>query len=142
MQKYTRIFLIGAIMAGISTITDINIEPTASAQVTVQQAKKYSRKTYKPTAKRRIRTVGYVGDYSDVVCNTRLTPDDVYYFNPTELRILRNTIYARHGRKFRDAKLREYFSQFSWYHPVKTEVSPGELTAIEQHNIMLIQSFE
>lgn len=142
MNKFTRIALIGALMTGVLVVGDFDITPTVSAQSTLEKAKKYSRKTYKPTAKRRIRNVGYVGDFSDVVCNTKLTADDVYYFNPEELRILRNTIYARHGRKFRDAKLRQYFSQFDWYHPTKTEVNPGELTSIEQHNIMLIQSFE
>lgn len=142
MLRLTRILFVGALVAGVSVVGDFDITPAASAQVTLEKAKKYSRKTYKPTAKRRIRNVGYVGDFSDVVCNTKLTADDVYYFSPEELRILRNTIYARHGRKFRDAKLRRYFSQFDWYHPTKTEINPGELTAIEQHNIMLIQSFE
>jgi len=33
------------------------------------------------------------------------------------LRLLRNEIYAHHGREFESADLREHFSNLSWYHP-------------------------
>lgn len=36
----------------------------------------------------------------------------------SELRLLRNTVYARHGYLFMDSVLRGYFNQFSWYQPV------------------------
>lgn len=86
--------------------------------------------------------IGYVGDYSDWACHKWLTDDDIYYLSPTELRILRNTIYARHGRRFKDAKLRRYFNQFDWYYPCKNEVNPKELSEVELHNIELIKSWE
>jgi uncharacterized caspase-like protein len=57
----------------------------------------------------------------------------------SELRIARNEIYARHGRKFVDAKLRAYFSQFAWYRPRYKDV---QLNDIEQRNVSLIQSYE
>lgn len=115
---------------------------TNAQRVSVPGQQAYSRKSYKPKQQRRLRNIGYVGDFSDIACHTWLTPDDVYYLSATELRILRNTIYARHGRKFKDAKLRNYFSQFKWYRPTKNEVSPSELSDTEKHNISLIQSFE
>ena len=34
-----------------------------------------------------------------------------------QLRLARNEIYARHGRKFKDAALDEYFRSKSWYMP-------------------------
>jgi hypothetical protein len=34
-----------------------------------------------------------------------------------ELRLLRNEIYARHGRKFNSSDLNRYFSQYKWYKP-------------------------
>ena len=34
-----------------------------------------------------------------------------------DLRRLRNEVYARHGRTFKDADLREYFTSFPWYKP-------------------------
>ena len=36
----------------------------------------------------------------------------------SELRILRNTIFARHGYLFMDSVIRGYFNQFAWYQPV------------------------
>ena len=39
-----------------------------------------------------------------------------------------NEIYARHGRKFNDANLQEYFNSQPWYTPVYT---PDEFNAIE-----------
>lgn len=37
--------------------------------------------------------------------------------SPQELRLLRNTVYARHGRVFQDEKLQEHFKQQWWYVP-------------------------
>lgn len=130
----------GALIASALIAVDCGFEASA-AGVTIPGQQNY-RSSYKPTKKRTIRSIGYVGDYSDIACHTWLTADDVYYLSATELRILRNTIYARHGRKFKDAKLRNYFNQFSWYNPTKAEVSPSELTETEKHNIELIKRFE
>lgn len=55
------------------------------------------------------------------------------------LRIARNEIYARRGRKFVRQELRDHFEQFDWYRPQFGEV---ELTYIEQKNVDLIRSFE
>lgn len=139
MKKFvSRILLALAMTAGATMLCDSAFD-AAAAPV---PGDNYSRSTYRPTRKRTIRTIGYVGDFSDVACHTWLTPDDVYYFSPTELRILRNVIYARHGRRFKDAKLRNYFNQFSWYRPYRNEVPLNELSKTEQHNIMLIKQFE
>lgn len=35
-----------------------------------------------------------------------------------QLKIARNELYARHGRKFEDEGLTKYFSQFEWYYPM------------------------
>lgn len=79
-------------------------------------------------------------DYSEWVCNTRLTDADLNGMPKSELRILRNTIYARHGYIFKSADLREYFSKFDWYTPSTSEVA--DLSSIEQHNVALIQRYE
>lgn len=48
--------------------------------------------------------------------NTRyLTRDEVIEISDTDLRIARNEIYARHGRKFNDETLQTYFNSKSWY---------------------------
>ena len=36
---------------------------------------------------------------------------------PAELVVIRNTVFAKHGRKFKSADLRSHFSQQSWYTP-------------------------
>lgn len=88
------------------------------------------------------KNIGVVNDYSDIVCYQRLTPAELEGLSKSQLRIMRNTIYARHGRKFKSADLRNYFNNFSWYHGVYDEISPNSLSATEKHNIDLIQSYE
>ncbi len=62
-----------------------------------------------------------------------------------ELRIARNEIYARHGRKFDDVQLQSYFDSKDWYHGT---IEPGDFTgdnvlnAYEKANIQTIQSLE
>ena len=59
-----------------------------------------------------------------------------------ELRILRNAIYARHYRKFKDANLRNFFNQFQWYRGERDEIPASELNQYEQYNIQFIQKYE
>ncbi|MDE7414238.1 MAG: YARHG domain-containing protein [Muribaculaceae bacterium] len=89
-----------------------------------------------------LKDVGWTNDYSDIVCYNYLDESDVYNLSKSQLRILRNTIYARHGRRFASRDLREYFSRFNWYNPRYDEISPSSLSAIEKHNIALIQRYE
>ncbi|MBX3575673.1 MAG: YARHG domain-containing protein [Rhizobiaceae bacterium] len=68
-----------------------------------------------------------------------LEADEVSPLGKEQLRIARNEIYARRGRKFVRAEVREYFEQFDWYDPRFGEV---ELTYIEQKNVDLIRRYE
>jgi hypothetical protein len=58
-----------------------------------------------------------------------------------DLRILRNMIFARHGRKFRSEILQEYFGRMSWY-KINPDFSADMLTDIDQKNIRIVQSVE
>ena len=49
-----------------------------------------------------------------------------------ELRLARNELYARHGRKFRNEDLQQHFSSMSWYSP---EYDPDEFDR-DQNNIL------
>jgi hypothetical protein len=62
-------------------------------------------------------------------------------FKLNELRILRNTIFAKYGYKFNSDDLTNHFSQFSWYEGNKTNVE-NELSSIDWTNIKLIQILE
>ncbi len=44
-----------------------------------------------------------------------LTEADLRYFSPRELTLIRNEIYARHGRTFQTAWIQAYFDSQSWY---------------------------
>lgn len=61
-----------------------------------------------------------------------------------ELRLARNEIYARHGRKFNSADLQAYFSSKSWYVPGvdADKFDESVLNDAEKHNIKLIEEFE
>lgn len=61
-----------------------------------------------------------------------------------ELRLMRNTIYAAHGRKFKDPVLAEYMEKKPWYRGSREpeSFSDDELTKIERENIRLMQELE
>ena len=58
-----------------------------------------------------------------------------------ELRLLRNTIFARHGMIFQSNDLRTHFQQFHWYNPRSNNVD-NRLTEIDRINIENIRIFE
>ena len=61
-----------------------------------------------------------------------------------ELRLMRNTIYAAHGRKFKDPVLAEYMEKKPWYRGNREaeSFSDEELTKMEKENIRLLQKLE
>lgn len=61
-----------------------------------------------------------------------------------ELRIARNEIYARHGRKFNDSALQAHFDSCSWYNGTIAPDSFDEsiLNDIEKFNVQAISDFE
>ena len=81
-------------------------------------------------------------DYLNLVTKKRLTADDLKGYTKAQLRLMRNTVYAAHGRKFKSADLQKYFSQFSWYKPTVNDVSLNALSDIEKANVTLIQKYE
>lgn len=68
-----------------------------------------------------------------------LTTDDLAGLSLTELRIARNEIFARHGRRFSDPELQAWFSARDWYVPRDGE---PRLNAIETANVALIAAEE
>ena len=59
----------------------------------------------------------------------------------TDLRLLRNAVFARHGRTFNDAQFVDFFSRKPWYHP-STTFSESALTAVDRANLALLQKLE
>lgn len=60
---------------------------------------------------------------------------------PASLRVLRNAIYARHGRTFKSEDLQALFNEYPWYE-ASPAYSDSLLTATDKHNIALIKQVE
>jgi hypothetical protein len=58
-----------------------------------------------------------------------------------ELRLLRNEIYARHGRIFKTVWIQQYFSGQPWYDP-KEEFKDEEISGSDKTNIETIVAYE
>lgn len=70
-----------------------------------------------------------------------ITVEQLSNLSRRDLRILRNTIYARHGKPFKSLLLQEYFDNMVWY---KRDPAFAEkrLTKIDVTNVRLIKSVE
>jgi hypothetical protein len=58
-----------------------------------------------------------------------------------DLRVLRNEIYARHGRVFKDKELQKYFDSQAWYKP-NPDFKDDQLSEIEVGNLAKIREAE
>ena len=58
-----------------------------------------------------------------------------------ELRLLRNEVYARHGRIFKTLWLQQYFGNQAWYDP-KEDFKDEELTGPDKTNVETIVAYE
>ncbi len=70
-----------------------------------------------------------------------LTEDALSGLFTEDLRILRNEIFARRGRIFKDAELQKYFESQPWYQP-NPDFKDDELSEIESKNLSAIKSAE
>ena len=70
-----------------------------------------------------------------------LSERDVAGLFPEVARRLRNEIFARHGRTFKDPHLQSYFASQEWYHP-DPRFDVKMLSAIEKANVKTIQNYE
>ena len=71
----------------------------------------------------------------------RLSAADLAGMDKAQLRLLRNAVYARHGRMFASADLQTLFGGQIWYRP-NPDYSDDLLTETDKANIALIQEFE
>jgi ketosteroid isomerase-like protein len=78
---------------------------------------------------------------SKILNNELLDRSDLAGIADSDLRLLRNAAYARHGRIFDAPELQRYFSTRSWYRP-RTEYKDADLTANDRANVTLIKLAE
>ena len=80
-------------------------------------------------------------DMIRLVGKREVTQDDLQGYSAADLRILRNSIYAVHGRIFKSDDLKNYFSRFFWYKPKFANVD-SKLTPVEKKNVATIKALE
>jgi hypothetical protein len=79
------------------------------------------------------------GDIS--LLDYRLKGYQIAQLDLAELRLLRNTIFARYGYRFQSPDLAAHFESFSWYEPSE-DFNTDRLTGIDHQNIELISCLE
>ena len=82
------------------------------------------------------------GGYYHITSSRLLTEEDIKGFSKSDLSIMRNEIFARHGYIFQDPMLQEHFSQMPWYTPQQADLSQITLSSVEQNNVLFIQRYE
>jgi hypothetical protein len=82
------------------------------------------------------------GGYYHITSSRLLTEEDIKGFSKSDLSIMRNEIFARHGYIFQDPMLQEHFSQMPWYTPQQDDISQITLSSVEQNNVLFIQRYE
>jgi len=94
------------------------------------------------TDRKNIQTiVAYENKLKESLSTTRV-PDALFEGMFLEdARKLRNEIYARHGKVFKDRWLQSYFKSFDWYR-ANANYSDAVLTAVEKQNIAAIAAYE
>ncbi len=74
------------------------------------------------------------GDTS--LCSEKITDIELAKLNNSELRLLRNMVYAKYGHIFQSEDLQAFYSNFKWYKPSKkvldSQLSKAELDLVER----------
>ncbi len=71
-----------------------------------------------------------------------LSSAEIQYMSKSELELMRNEIFARHGYIFtKNEKMIRYFNSQSWYSPTSYDVN-NLLSKIEKENVALIKMYE
>ena len=82
--------------------------------------------------------------YAEVLSERKLVDSDLDGKTKKDLEILRNSIYAKYGYKFKREDLLNYFSQFSWYNPTTRDMAEvyNSMSDVEKYNIDFIKKHE
>lgn len=73
--------------------------------------------------------------------DSKLTEADLKDLDKSQLRIMRNAVYARHGRTFKSVDLQSLWECYTWYKK-NPNYNDSMLTDIDKYNIELIQKYE
>ncbi|MCR5289292.1 MAG: YARHG domain-containing protein [Treponema sp.] len=73
--------------------------------------------------------------------DSKLTDSDLKDLDKAQLRLMRNAVYARHGRTFKSVDLQSLWECYTWYKK-NPDYSDVLLTKTDKYNIELIQKYE
>lgn len=73
--------------------------------------------------------------------DSKLTDADLKDLDKLQLRLMRNAVYARHGRTFKSVDLQSLWECYTWYKK-NPNYSDSMLSNIDKYNIDLIQKYE
>lgn len=73
--------------------------------------------------------------------DSKLTDEDLKGLDKAQLRLMRNAVYARHGRTFKSVDLQSLWECYNWYEK-NPNYSDDLLTEVDKYNIELIQKYE
>ena len=73
--------------------------------------------------------------------DSKLIDADLKDLDKAQLRLMRNAVYARHGRTFKSVDLQSLWECYTWYKK-NPNYNDSMLTDIDKYNIELIQKYE
>lgn len=74
---------------------------------------------------------------------TKIIQSDIEKNKLFEIELLRNEIFAKHGYEFKNERLNEYYSKFSWYKESRNiTFQTSNLNSTENHNIQIFKNRE
>lgn len=82
--------------------------------------------------------------YNSILSERKLLDEDLVDKTKEELEIMRNSIYARYGYKFKREDLLNHFSQYSWYNPTTSDMGEiyNKMNENEKYNVDFIKKHE
>lgn len=103
-----------------------------------------------PTEQANVKTIeNYEKRIREKITSEALPPETFEGLFIEDLRVLRNEIYARHGRVFKDVKLQKIFTDMDWYKPnpdfkdeMLSETEVKNLAGIKAAEEMAVSKFE
>ncbi|MGI8787758.1 MAG: YARHG domain-containing protein [Pyrinomonadaceae bacterium] len=99
-----------------------------------------------PTEEQNVKTIGdYEAKMREKLTTEVLPPDAVEGLFAEDLRIMRNEIFAKHGRIFKKPELQKYFEAQAWYKPdpeFTDDKVPTLLSTVEFKNLAAIKTAE
>lgn len=115
-----------------------NVAPKENREPSVQEEKEHEEK-YSLSQQEKDNS-----GYDNVLSERRLSDEDLADKSKKELEIMRNSIYARYGYKFKREDLLNYFSQYSWYNPTTRDMGAiyNMMNDNEKYNVDFIKKHE